>query len=124
MVVSVWVKNFGQTPAKDLTSFLHISLQKLPLTVSLDPPTYEPASSKSPLAPGERVLQEITFAETLNQSEIKTIIKGEGAIFVHGELLYTDVFDKERFTRFCLYSTGEAFKNGMFTYYHEGNEAN
>ncbi len=123
-IASIMVKNFGQTPAKDLTSFLHIGLHKLPLTAKLDTPTYEPNSSKSPLAPGEQFLQEITFAETFNQSEINAITKGEGAIFVHGELRYSDVFNKQRFTRFCLYSTGEAFKEGQFAYYHEGNEAN
>jgi len=52
------------------------------------------------------------------------IVKEEGALFLHGELLYTDIFKKKRFTRFCLYSTGEAFKNGKFAYYHEGNDAN
>jgi len=95
-----------------------------PLTIVLAPPIYEPDSSRSPLAPGEQVLQEITFAETLNQSEMAAIVKEEGALFLHGELLYTDIFKKKRFTRFCLYSTGEAFKNGKFAYYHEGNDAN
>lgn len=117
-------QNFGQTPASNLITSLQIGIYKIPLDVELPRPIYPPTASKTILAPSEQVRQFVAHQSPLDKVGINAIIAGEYAIFVHGELLYTDVFSHKRYTRFCLYSTGNDFSNGRFAYYHEGNDAN
>ena len=107
----------------DLVSNLEIGFYKYPLDTKLELSPRLTKPSKSPLAPGEQVRQFAILPSPLNQAEKEAIIAGFGAIFVHGELVYTDIFKKTRTTRVCLYSTGDDFSDGMLAYYHEGNDA-
>lgn len=119
----VVIKNFGQTPAAELVSDLDIGFYRYPLDVKLEPAPRLTKPSKSALAPGEQIQQFAVLPVPLNQAEKDAIAAENGAIFVHGTLSYTDAFNKSRVTRVCLYSTGDAFSNGMLAYYHEGNDA-
>lgn len=123
LAAPIVIKNFGQTPAIDLISNLEIGFYRYPLDTKLELATKLTKPSKSPLAPGEQVRQFAILPCPLNQAEKDAIISEKGAIFVHGELIYTDFFKKTRTTRVCLYSTGDDFSNGMLAYYHEGNNA-
>lgn len=123
LAAPIVIKNFGQTPAIDLISNLEIGFYRYPLDTKLELSPRITKPSKSPLAPGEQVRQYAILPSPLNKTEKEAIIAGNGAIFVHGELVYTDIFKKTRTTRVCLYSTGDDFSNGMLAYYHEGNNS-
>ena len=86
------IKNFGQTPAYNLMSSLHIGLYPFPLTMKLEQPSFLPTASKAPLAPTEYFPQFISLPDKLNQTEIDSIQKGESAIFILLEVLYSDIF--------------------------------
>lgn len=123
LAAPIVIKNFGQTPAIDLISNLEIGFYRYPLDTKLELSPRLTKPSKSPLAPGEQVRQFAILPCPLNQAEKEAIISEKGAIFVHGELVYTDIFKKTRTTRVCLYSTGDDFRSGMLAYYHEGNNS-
>lgn len=116
-------KNNGVTPTNEMRCSFFIGLFRFPLDVELDPPVFSPTSSNAALFPGEQVRQYATLPAKLNQSELAVIKKGEAAIYVWGEVRYTDAFNKERSTKFRLYSTGDDFDRGELAYHHEGNTA-
>jgi hypothetical protein len=114
-------KNNGTTPANFMLCSLYIGLFRFPLDTELDPPNYTPTSSNGSLFPGEQVRQYATLPRKLNQAETQAIEKGEGAIYVWGEVRYKDTFNKQRSTQFRMYSTGADFGRGELAYHHEGN---
>ena len=120
--VTVRIKNFGQTPAHKMRSWLFVGFYKFPLDVPLDQPDYV-KGSLSPLGPTAIITQSVELPAPLNHTEIKAILKGEGAIYVSGELFYSDVFDIGRFTKFRYVSTGSDFEHCKLVICNEGNEA-
>lgn len=119
------IKNFGQTPAHDMMTCHRVGIYKLPLTATnkLEEPTYEPGFPKGPLAPGEVAYQRATIPELLPKDIIADLEAGKAALFVFGEIRYSDIFNKPHRTSYCLFSTGEDFMDRSLAYYHEGNEA-
>lgn len=124
LYASIITRNFGQTPAYEMTTFLEITLDKFPLDVELNASTRLPGTSKSIIAPSDEVSHFITYPSPLSQTEEAAIVSRKYAIYVYGTLLYTDAFSQKRHTRFCVYSTGVDFNRGNFVYCCEGNEAN
>ena len=120
--VTVRIKNFGQTPAHKLRSWLFIGLYKFPLDVPLDTPDYA-NGSLSTLGPTGIITQSAELPAALNQAEFNAVLKGEGAIYVSGELFYFDVFNVERSTKFRFVSTGNDFSHCKLAICNEGNEA-
>lgn len=117
------IKNFGQTPAYEFISWLHIGFYKFPLDIPLDQPSYVPTASKSTIAPGDIVRQYVTLPDRLNNAEIEAIQNKKAAIFVCGEVIYFDAFKTKQRSNICLYATGNDFSRGELAYYHEGNYA-
>jgi hypothetical protein len=121
--IALITKNFGQTPAYDISCTLQMALHKFPLTTTLPHHKYEQIASKSPLAPTDKVYHGITLGDKLTQGELDNILAGKAAIFIWGEVIYFDAFKTRQKSSLCLYSIGEGFVNGRLAYYHEGNEA-
>lgn len=120
--VTVRIKNFGQTPAHKLRCWLFMGFYKFPLDVPLDAPDYE-KGSLSTLGPTGIITQTIELPAALNQAEFNAVLKGEGAIYVSGELYYFDVFNVERSTKFRFVSTGNDFSRCKLAVCNEGNVA-
>lgn len=117
------IKNFGQTPAYDFISWLHIGLYKFPLDTKLDQPSYLPTASKAPIAPSDIFRQYAILPAQLNDAEVEAIRNKTASIFVCGEVIYHDAFKIRHRSNLCLYSTGDDFSRGELAYYHEGNKA-
>ena len=94
-----------------------------PLVVTLDTPVHVGEASKSPIAPEQQIELFATLPNALPQLVIDTIKRGEAAIFVWGEICYLDAFNKQRSTKFRMYSTGSDFDRGELAYHHDGNTA-
>jgi hypothetical protein len=120
--VTIRIKNFGQTPAHKLRSWSFIGFYKFPLEVPLDTPDYVGASL-STLGPTGIITQYAELPSALNQAEFNAVLKGDGAIYVSGELFYIDVFNVERSTKFRFVSTGSDFEHCKLAICNEGNEA-
>lgn len=116
-------KNNGSTPAHGMICSVNIGLFRFPLNVELDPPAYSKTSSNFVLFPGEDVRQYGILSSQLNQPEVEAIKNGEGAIYVWGEVRYTDSFKQQHSTQFRMYSAGNDFSRGELAYHHEGNNA-
>ncbi len=126
--VPIIVQNFGKTPAHDLRTSLYIGLFKYPLEKSVEqtfPHDQQlSTSSKIVLAPSGYVRQYAILPLELNNAEVEGILSRKYAIFVSSKVEYIDAFEKKHTTRFCVYSTGVDFRNGLLATYHEGNDAN
>lgn len=117
----ILVTNHGRTPATELQCCAHMALQRFPLDVTLEPPSFD-GGSKSSLAPGAPPFRLFpNRGSPLNDAEKAAIIAGQAAIFLWGEVVYVDVFRRERKTKFCLYCTGDDLARGHFAHYKDGN---
>ncbi len=73
--VTVRIKNFGQTPAHKLRSWLFIGFYKFPLDAPLDTPDYA-NGSLSTLGPTGIITQSAELPAALNQAEFNAVLKG------------------------------------------------
>ncbi|HEX9597687.1 MAG TPA: hypothetical protein VF982_12465, partial [Anaerolineales bacterium] len=120
--VAIPTKNFGATPAHDLTQWQDIALREYPLTSPLIPPDVSGHPNLAVLPPGGISLLLPIFKRGLEEWEKTAIKRCQLAIYVFGETRYVDAFGKSRTTKFCLRSTGEqAYSLGVFKAYREGN---
>jgi hypothetical protein len=98
-VAEIVLKNYGQTPAQELSVLLGVDLgdRKAGLSLKLDE---SQRSGKTAMAPNSV----ITFAEPLGHpifdSRMGDIIAGKLFIYVYGEIVYLDVFGEARKTDF------------------------
>ena len=120
--VEIAIKNFGQTPANEVMTYAFIGVLPYPLTAPIDPPDYTNAS-KSPMAPSQVIKQFPTLPAPLDNPQLNAILARQAAVYVWGAIVYADIFNIPRRTRFCLYSTGEDIGNGELAYYPDGNDA-
>jgi hypothetical protein len=80
------------------------------------------ALGRTVIAPGEAV-EFFVDATTLSPEDEIKIANKTKAIYLFGEIAYTDAFDKQRVTKFRLVCAGESFRTGRFAPSEEGNQA-
>jgi hypothetical protein len=122
LTVEIEIKNFGQTPARQVICHTSIGVYPYPLVVLLDPEA-GPNPSKSPLAPSQTIKQFPTLEKPLTEAHLDALIAKQAAIYVWGKISYIDVFNIEQHTTFCLYCTGDDLDGGHLAYYPKGNNA-
>ncbi|RUU44107.1 hypothetical protein EOD08_11200 [Mesorhizobium sp. M6A.T.Ca.TU.002.02.2.1] len=115
------VKNFGATPASEMSQWTLIKLREYPLVGDLEPYDDSGHPNRVILPPGAITLSMPTF-RGLEAWEITAIKKEELALYVYGEINYIDAFGENRSTIFRMRSTGEqSFKLGVFKATKDGN---
>ena len=125
------VKNFGQTPAYNLTNWMFIDVFDWDYTgpfTAAPPPDQRPSSS--PLGPGNGTF--LNDWRTISPKSFAGIKDGTKAIFIWGEVNYVDAFGNERFVKFRMgngrptsAAAGEPERPGWPLFPHkEGNDAN
>lgn len=96
-------ENFGKTPAKDTKGWMVAEVASYPLTETLFQKTNQQLSA-FPVAPTGSF--DLTTGLTLSLDQIAVLKNGTKAIYVHGEITYTDAFGQTRYTRYRMIKGG------------------
>ena len=114
------VKNRGQTPARKVRSWMAYVVREFPLAGPLASNTT--SGSVAILSPGEEQVI-INDWPRVSEADVAAVSGGKKAAYIFGEVLYEDVFGKERYTRFRLFQSGAGVGHQRLANYPEGNEA-
>jgi hypothetical protein len=127
--VTIKFKNFGQTPAYNLKSFIDDRVARHPLNEKLKDASYGKDSSKVAVFPQTEYIVHRTV-----HTNLRLLKEDFGkALFIYGEVIYEDAFGNRRWTRYRSYlqERGNPLpvvmfvaNEVLFTIDSEGNEAN
>lgn len=124
-VARIQIKNTGQTPAYNVEHWGKICFLEYPLPAShTEKPTFEGRFS-SVVGPGIPNTKTLFFGPRLTDEQTKKLMDGTGAIYVFGEIVYTDTFREHHFTRYRLIHHVQGGKIGIntdFSFAESGNE--
>jgi hypothetical protein len=126
-IAQIQIKNVGQTPAYDVSHWGGISVREFPLKSKL-PTRGNSGGAESQIIMGAGVpsTKMLTLPHRLTEEEVNGLRNSTIAIFVYGDVLYTDIFKKRRFTRyrFMYHVAGGAIGVSTdLTFAEGGNEA-
>jgi len=131
--VQIHLKNFGQTPAYDVSGWIHMWIEEYPLSIALPEPPEAFPKSKEIMGPNcVRIFVNAKNPPIPTQS-LPLLGTVKGTIFAYGEVRYKDAFGVERYTKYRLiYGGREGVRNrtvkGVVTALlkpdTDGNEAN
>jgi len=99
-VVHLQIKNTGQTPAMKVENWGAICFSEYPLTTILPPKNPNLRPIHSILGSGIPSTKNFFFGPRLTDQQIADLRAGTGAIYVHGEIRYKDIFGKDHLTRY------------------------
>lgn len=115
-------KNFGKTPATNLTHWARLGFNTFPeITGELHFTRGYEELPPSPLAPGGKVHLVTGIDKPLDWSTVNAVIEKTYAFYVIGEIRYVDAFGTTRETDFLLFSTGSFATEGSMANYKIGN---
>lgn len=120
----VEIKNFGQTPAYDLTQTCLIRIEGFPLEkewILKEPADGEAA--KSILGPQGVLITGSRYGALLSQMQIDALASGHYAMYVFGRIRYSDAFKQDRSTYYTLFSGGGVGVGSSVAPSHIGNRA-
>ena len=103
-VAGILIKNFGQTPAKEMKFWIEMKFLNSNEIMELPIPLDDAQQSKSTINPGFIVFSE--FGRPFAERELDSVRSGQSALFVRGRIDYLDVFDEKRFTEISLKMSG------------------
>ena len=115
------IRNSGQTPAYEITSWWGIGVQKHPLTGRLGPPPNPTPGSDVILGNGAEQGNKEEVRTQFSPREMQDVRSGVAAIYVWGRIEYRDCFNHRHFTNFCLFQTDPV--GGILRYSRIGNDA-
>jgi hypothetical protein len=116
-------KNYGQTPAYDVTMWIVTCVREFPLTESkLGPPPHGFRKGKQILPPGGKEGDIVSPISPLNVREDALLKSGAAAIYAAGEIRYRDAFGHKWRTKYRFFCNGEGLSIGAMAADTEGNE--
>jgi hypothetical protein len=115
----ITIKNSGQTPATNLTHWAAMGFSTFPLTGPL--PRRDRMLPPRPLAPDATFIVNTGINQALNVATIVGIQRGSHALYVIGEIRYTDAFGKSRETDYLLFCTRDMIDREAMASYDTGN---
>jgi hypothetical protein len=119
---AIMVKNSGLTPATNLSQWAKIDLREMPLQSSF--PLYcRERDSLGVIAPDGQTLSIPVFLRDLTPLEEQALRQNGKAIYVYGEIDYTDVFGDQHRSIFRFRCNGQGYGLGTFKADCEGNES-
>jgi hypothetical protein len=101
-IASIDIKNWGQTPAFNVYSWINAAVGEYPLRSNLVMAT--PADENSDVGPGAGFRMEYIIQPTLTDQDLNDIRSGGKRIYVWGTIRYTDTFNQPHYTEFRLRS--------------------
>lgn len=123
--VTVVIKNAGQTPAHDLSHWIHQWIETYPLKIQLPVPPHGFVMSASLLGSGATHDMCITHPKPIIKLPfLEQIGTPDATIYVYGEITYKDVFGEKQFLKYRLMHGGPHKQPpGILSPCEEGNEA-
>jgi hypothetical protein len=115
------IKNSGQTPALNLTHWCMMGFDKYPISHPIDTGEEDSQMPRRPLAPHAVIHTTATTDRLMNEDTLRAMGRGEFAIYVVGQIRYTDAFGKHRETDFLLFAGGPIGITGEMASYTTGN---
>jgi|GEM_PF-4809780 len=124
-VAQMVIRNTGQTPAHDVVVYGNMIFDEFPLKKDLPVLVFsDPQLTKENLGPdSERYKWEYALTP-LTEDQINQMNAGTHALYVYGEIRYSDVFRKKRYTKYLYYTGGNmGIRGNILGGYPEGNQA-
>jgi hypothetical protein len=117
-------KNYGQTPAYNLTIWTSVEVAVDDLKNKAAAPPSGPAASGS-LGPGGFVHTLDAPERVILPPEVQAVKEGRASFYVYGQALYRDVFGEAHATDFCFVYGGEegVHPGGLMGQYKTWNKA-
>ncbi|AEH88035.1 hypothetical protein [Mesorhizobium opportunistum] len=121
----VRIQNFGQTPAFDVRSWIHIWVEAYPKRVEFPNAPDDLPKGQGVRGPGFHATFRHRRELPIHAWEMERIRTKTAAIYVYGVVEYRDCFGKKRRTKFLKFFYGEydSTKTDNMHDYMEGNEA-
>lgn len=116
------IKNFGQTPAHEVSIVYKCIIREFPLTKPLEDITDEEHKFFSVMGPTCIYTRDILALGNAEWGESK-LADGTAAIYCFGEVRYRDTFNDNRITEFRYMCQGEGIVQGGVAPCEEGNNA-
>ena len=118
----VEIKNFGQSPALETESWIHIWVECFPLHDPLPaaPPHFQKA--KCVIGPGGSTEVMHPRPNPLNEQSRAEIEAGRAALYVYGRIEYRDIFGQHHWSEYTYFASGSgSLKRGRLASYMSGN---
>ena len=118
------LKNTGQTPAHAVSHWCAAGVAPYPMPdhIVRALKNHEAELSSRPLPPGAEA-QSWSESDILTEAQYEGLSDGTHALYVVGEIRYTDAFNKPQETDFLLFIGGPGGLTGELTSYTTGNRA-
>lgn len=121
--IAVVFENFGQTPAHGVQYWLLSQFTKQPFCGDGSPLSEKLREEKIIVFPGDGFRQYLHIGP-LSQDDMAGLKSEARRLYVYGEVVYQDAFDKKRMTKFRLALGGEeALKLKRLAWCEKGNDA-
>jgi len=118
---NITIKNFGSTPAHNVTHWSKLAFSKFP-DMSPLPPNPRRQFPESPIAPGGKLILSSGLDKPIPDASFLSILTSEqGAFYLIGEIRYEDAFGEKRETDFHLFCNGPGIATGAMSNFTSGN---
>ncbi len=94
------IKNSGNTPSYNTTNWVSICFKEYPLNSDLPEKRSNLLETKATIPQGGQTTLSTFLPEPLTSEQIENLRRGNAAIYIHGGIIYTDVFGEIRNTNF------------------------
>lgn len=119
----ITIRNFGQTPAYDLTHVGDIRLAPFPDAGTLEPIT-SAIPPKQPLHPNAIIIKSVELRHSLTNEQLASVRHRNAAIYIFGIIKYRDTFGHERTTKYRAMTGGNmGIRGNSVAGCEEGNNA-
>ena len=122
--VYIEIRNFGQTPATDISYSADMQIREMPLLPPLlviDPLIKR--QTVGVLPPDDPFVARIEIPLLEGNGDGHDIVQGTHALYVFGKFRYKDAFNRERDTPFCYMRSGEHWNSdGQLEICQDGND--
>jgi hypothetical protein len=122
----ILIKNTGQTPAYNVTVAAAANRENFPPgIVTFAPTPVGQDTSRFVLGPDGLGVHTVSLTTLLDKRVMQGMRDGHAALYVWGEIFYTDAFKKSWFTRlrFMIGGSGEWPSSNLMMVCAEGNDA-
>jgi hypothetical protein len=117
------IKNFGQTPAYQMTQWARVGADVFPLKNEPPKAKEDKTLPTRVLAPQGAVILRPEYKAPLTAGAIAALEAGTHAIYVEGKIEYRDAFKRKRRTNYLLFAGGKIGFTRELSAYVTGNDA-